>query len=383
MISPHGGKIIDRTIDQRESEKRMAEIKELPRITVTAEIIADIHNIACGVYSPLTGFHGSQEVESIVKRGRLPGDLPWTIPILLPEPEKGIQDISQSDLLVLEDHDGVAIATMEVRERFSYSLDELAEGVFGTTSKEHPGVSRLFNAGDRFVAGDISYLDTRPIPFHNHFHPPVECREIIKERGWRSVAAFQTRNPPHIGHENLQKMVLSMTDGLMIQPVIGRKKPGDFKDDVIIRSYQALMEHYYPPERVMLNILPMEMRYAGPKEAIHHAILRKNFGCTHLIVGRDHAGVGNFYHAEAAIDIFKEYPDLEIEPATIRGDFFFCHKCGFLASERTCPHSDSEHLNFNGSQVRKWMTEGKEFPPQVLRPEVVDVIRKESEPFVK
>jgi len=219
-------------------------------------------------------------------------------------------------------------------------------------------------------------------PFPAHNLTPAETRKIFEERGWKTVAGFQTRNTPHMGHENMQKTVLALVDGLLIHPVIGRKKKGDFRDEVILRSYEALIENYFPGERVLLSILPMEMRYAGPKEAVHHAIIRKNHGCTHLIVGRDHAGVGNFYASEAAIEIFEQFPDLGIQPITIRGDFFHCKRCGHLASERTCCHDESEHLNFNGTAIRKMLVEGVVPPPELIRVEVYEAEREFDDPFV-
>ena len=207
-------------------------------------------------------------------------------------------------------------------------------------------------------------------------------REAIAERGWRTCVAFQTRNVPHAGHERMQKIGLSMLDGLLIQPVIGPKKPGDFKDEVIIRAYEAIIERRYPRDKVILAILPFEMRYAGPREAIFHAIVRKNFGCTHIVIGRDHAGVGKYYHPEAAIEIFKQFPDLEIQPLTIHGNFFYCPSCGELSSERTCDHDPSTGDSFSGTVIRKMLTEGKEPRAEIFRPEVFEVLRQHGDPFV-
>ena len=233
-----------------------------------------------------------------------------------------------------------------------------------------------------FLGGKIDLIDDSKEPFPEYNLTPAETRNLFEEKGWKTVAGFQTRNTPHMGHENMQKTVLALVDGLLIHPVIGRKKPGDFKDEVILRSYDALIENYFPQERVALTILPMEMRYAGPKEAVHHAIIRKNHGCTHLIVGRDHAGVGNFYGAEAAIEIFEQYPELGIQPITIRGDFFHCKRCGHLASERTCCHDESEHLKFNGTAIRKMLVDGVVPPPELIRVEVYEAEREFDDPFV-
>jgi sulfate adenylyltransferase len=221
---------------------------------------------------------------------------------------------------------------------------------------------------------------TEPYPSHNL--PPAATRTLFAERGWETVGAFQTRNVPHAGHEYMQKVMLSLVDGLMIQPVIGKKKPGDFTDAMIIQCYDAIIENYFVRERVLLNILPTEMRYAGPREAIFHAIVRKNYGCTHMVVGRDHAGVGNYYHPEAAINIFNDFKDIELQPVCIRGDFFHCHVCQSLGSERTCAHDPSHHISFSGTEIRAMLKEGRRPPEEIMRPEVFDILAASDGPFV-
>ncbi|HWG89817.1 MAG TPA: sulfate adenylyltransferase, partial [Candidatus Thermoplasmatota archaeon] len=218
----------------------------------------------------------------------------------------------------------------------------------------------------------------RGAPVRGRAAPPPRG---VRERGWRTVAGYQTRNPPHRAHEFLHKLALGLVDGLLIHPVVGRKKPGDFRDEVILDAYQAALANYYPKDRVLFSLLPYEMQYAGPKEAIHHAILRRNFGCTHFIVGRDHAGVGNFYHPEEAIRKFEDFPDLGIQPLTIRGDHFWCNACGQLESERTCSHGRAARLEFSGTLVRDLVVKGTEPPVEILRPEVFAAIRKHPDPF--
>ncbi len=230
----------------------------------------------------------------------------------------------------------------------------------------------------------MDLLDNSRGPYEKINLFPAETRAVFQQRGWRTICAFQTRNVPHRGHEELQKTVLGLIDGLFIQPVIGKKKPGDFRDDVIIATYEALIDNYYPKDRVFLNILPFQMRYAGPKEAIMHAIMRKNYGCTHIIIGRDHAGVGNYYGEEEAIEIFNQphFADLGIQPITIRGDFWYCNKCARVASNRTCPHGEEWRISFSGTQIRTLITDGQAPPPEIMRPEVFETIQHFENPFV-
>jgi len=383
MIEPHGGKLVNRVPAAAEREARAQELASMKNITISAETVSDLKNIAYGVYSPLEGFMGSAELASVVEKGRLPDGLAWTIPIVFDLTRDAAREVPERGAVGLVTGEGRPVALFHVEEKYSFDKESLAQSVFGTVDSEHPGVRRVFEMGDVLLGGKIDLLDDTREPFPDYNRPPVETRRIFEERGWKTVAAFQTRNAPHTGHENMQKTVLSLVDGLLIQPVIGRKKKGDFKDEVILKSYDALIANYFPAERVLLSILPMEMRYAGPKEAIHHAIIRKNYGCTHLIVGRDHAGVGNYYHPEAAIEIFEDYPDLGIKPITIRGDFFYCRKCRQLASDRTCPHDDAEHLNFSGTVLRKMLIEGETPPPELMRPEVFEVQRQFEKPFVE
>jgi sulfate adenylyltransferase len=383
MIEPHGGKLVNLVVSdsgRAAAAKKAASTKQL---AVSLETVSDLRNIAYGVYSPLEGYLSSRELNSVLDKGRLTNGLAWTIPIVFDLQEQGAAQVNEQETVALVTAEGKPIALFHVLEKYSYDKKRFAESVFATTDDKHPGVRRVYDMGDVLLGGQIELIDDTKDPFPDYNRSPALTREIFESRGWKTVAAFQTRNAPHTGHENMQKLVLALVDGLLIQPVIGKKKAGDFKDEVILKSYDALIENYYPVDRVLLSILPMEMRYAGPKEAIHHAIIRKNYGCTHLIVGRDHAGVGNYYHPEAAIEIFEDYRDLSITPITIRGDFFFCKRCGHLASDRTCPHPDSDHLNFSGTVLRKMLIEGKTPPPELMRTEVFEAQRQFEKPFVE
>jgi sulfate adenylyltransferase len=382
MIKPHGGTLINRLLEGEERRAALENAKGLKELRLSRDYIVDLKNIGHGRYSPLEGYILQADYRNILADNRLGDGTVWTIPIVLDVDPDTARNFEEGEDVILADDAGNPVAILHLEEKYSFDKETHARSVFGTVDPSHPGVERIYSLNDVLLGGKIDLLDDSREPFPPYNLRPVETRKIFDERGWRSVAGFQTRNTPHMGHENMQKTVLALVDGLLIHPVIGRKKKGDFRDEVILRSYDALIENYFPRERVLLSILPMEMRYAGPKEAIHHAIIRKNHGCTHLIVGRDHAGVGSFYPEEAAIEIFEDYPELEIRPITIRGDFFHCLRCGHLASDRTCCHEESEHLKFNGTAIRKMLTEGVIPPPELIRREVYEAQREFENPFV-
>ncbi len=382
MIKPHGGVLVNRFLDGEARKEAIERARELKTLRLANDYIVDLKNIGTGRYSPLKGFLTEQDYVSIVTGDRLSDGTVWTIPIVLDVDETTSSTMKEGEDIVLADESGSVIAIMHLADKYTFDKERHARAVFGTTDTAHPGVERVFSMNDVLLGGEIDMIDDSREPFPDYNLSPAETRKIFEKRGWKTVAAFQTRNTPHLGHENMQKTVLGLVSGLLIHPVIGRKKKGDYKDEVILRSYDALIENYFPKDRVLLSILPMEMRYAGPKEAIHHAIIRKNHGCTHLIVGRDHAGVGNYYHEEAAIEIFEDFPDLEIQPITIRGDFFHCKRCGHLASDRTCCHDESYHLKFNGTAIRKMLVDGVVPPPELIRAEVYEAQREFDDPFV-
>ena len=383
MVRPHGGKLIDRSLSGKRLEKALAGVPKMKSVTIDAMTLSDAKNICHGRYSPLDGFIGKSDLESVLKNARLTSGGVWTVPILLDVSEEEAAGLTEGEDICLKAEDGRAIAMLHLAEKYSHPKGEIAKGVFRTDDINHPGVKSTMDKKDVFLGGQIDLVDNSREPFPGYNLYPSETREVFEKRGWKTVAGFQTRNAPHLGHENMQKTVLALVDGLLIHPVIGKKKQGDFKDEVILKCYDALLENYFPKDRVLLSILPMEMRYAGPREAIHHAIIRKNHGCTHLIVGRDHAGVGDYYHPEAAIEIFDEFDDLEIRPITIRGDFFHCRKCHRLESERTCPHGDEYKMKFSGTVVRKMLVDGGTPPEEMIRPEVFNAQKQFDNPFVE
>jgi sulfate adenylyltransferase len=332
MIAPHGGKLIDLTASEKRREGLISEFSELDSFVINKNLAQEIDNIAQGVFSPLEGFLTRNEFECVLSRGRLASDVPWTIPIVLDVDESEIDGTQVGDEVGIRLNGG-PIAIMKIDDVYSYDKKGFAESVFGTNDTNHPGVAKIKGMKDTLVGGSLTFLNHIGNPYPDYTRSPEETRSLFKKKGWKSVVAFQTRNPPHLGHEYVQKTALSMVDGIFINPLIGKKKSGDFRDDVILESYKALMENYYPDQSASMSVLHTEMRYGGPKEAIHHAIMRKNFGCTHFIVGRDHAGVGNYYGPFDAHEIFEEYPDLGIAPIKFRS-FFYCKKCGSIANEK-------------------------------------------------
>ena len=261
-----------------------------------------------------------------------------------------------------------------VEQVFEWDKNTTARAVFGTDSENHPGVAAYLSKGEFLIGAQVTRVCGVELPFPEHSLSPQHTRTLFDERGLATVAGFQTRNAPHRGHEHLHKMAMALVDAVLIQPVIGKKKPGDFTDEAIVAAHEALLKHYYSPTRAIVATLPLEMVYAGPREAIHHAIVRKNFGCSHFIVGRDHAGVGEFYSPEAAIDIFDTIPDLGITILSFRGDFFYCAQCRDIASDRTCPHSTEMHTHFSGTTLRNALQQGEKLASELMRPEVVTAL---------
>jgi len=380
MIIPHGGRLINRVLEPDKREALLGRIKSLPSIILDNDLIADVENIATGVYSPLEGFLLRPDFESVLNQMRLRNDLPWTIPIVLDVDKESADSMNPGQEVGLMSENGQAVAVMTVEDKYTYDKEEFSRKIYGTTDPKHPGVARVLQMKEVLLGGRINLIDLQPTPYDQFRLLPKETRFLFKEKGWKTVVGFQTRNTPHLGHEYVQKTALTFTDGIFINPVIGRKKKGDFKDEVIIASYEELIRRYYLKERAVMAILKMEMRYAGPREAVHHAIIRKNFGCTHIIIGRDHAGVGNYYHPYAAQEIFEEFPDLGIVPLFFKS-FFFCKKCNSIENEKTCPHEEAEHIQFSGTKIRDLLIKGQVPPPELMRPEVARIILSFDNPF--
>jgi len=381
MITPHGGKLVDRILDESERKRVLEKFSEYHQLEVSKEIAQEIDNIASGVFSPLEGFLTKRDFDSVLKNGRLADNTPWTIPIVLDIDDANLGNTRPGDYLGIL-LNGTPIARMHVEDIYNYDKADFARSVYGTEDPKHPGVEKINAMAENLIGGQIDLLNDIGNPYKEYTLSPKETRDLFKSKGWKTVVAFQTRNTPHLGHEYVQKTALSLVDGLFVNPLIGKKKPGDFKDEVILESYKELMKNYYPETSAVMSVLHTEMRYGGPKEAIHHAIMRKNFGCTHFIVGRDHAGVGDYYGPFDAHEIFNEYPDLEITPINFRS-FFYCKKCHSIANDRVCPHEGDYIVNFAGRKIRDMLSKGEMPSDDMMRPEVANIILKYENPFVE
>ena len=381
-MPPHGGTLIDRALPAERQEQALEEASELAHLNVSDDLAKDVENIACGAFSPLEGFLCESEYESVLHEKRLISDLPWTLPIVLDASKDELKGVGVGDTIAIIDPLKEPVATLDIDEIFTYSKETLAKEVFGTTDPAHPGVAKTHAMKDHLVGGKVTLIRMSFDEFQKYRLRPIETRVLFKEKGWRTVVGFQTRNIPHIGHEYVQKTALTFVDGLFVNPVIGKKKSGDFKDEVILAAYDALLRHYYLADRTVMAVLRTEMRYAGPKEAIFHAIVRKNFGCTHFVVGRDHAGVGKYYPPYAAQEIFEEFPDLGIVPLFFKS-FYYCKRCQSVVNEKICPHDPSYRIDFSGTDLRDKLTRGEPPPKELLRPEVAEVLLRWKDPFVE
>jgi sulfate adenylyltransferase len=375
---PHGGRLVNRFVIS--DKKNMNE--DMFTVQVSNELRNDIENIADGIFSPLEGFVSKQDFDSIVKTGRLKSGLAWTVPIILDIDDQKARKIKDAGQVALATGNNEKFAILHVEEVYSFDKITCAKSIYQTDDIKHPGVEKMLKMKDRLIGGKVDVLKRiEQSPLRKYRMTPVQTREEISRKGWKSVVGFQTRNVPHVAHEMLQKAALNLYDGLFVNPLIGKKKQGDFKDEVILSTYVALIDNYYPKDRMMFVTLHTDMQYAGPKEAIHHAIMRKNFGCSHFIVGRDHAGVGNYYHPFAAHEIFKEYTDLEIEPLFFPA-FYYCKMCLTYANERNCPHGPESREELSGTKMRNMVSLGEMPAENLMRPEVAKIIISFNEPFV-
>jgi len=364
LIKPHGGELVDRT------GPRPDDVESLEMVTISSRELADLDMIASGALSPLRGFMGREQYESVLKTMRLPGGLPWALPVCL-----AVDEAPKGDRVVLAGEDGRPYAVLDVAEVFDYDAEREAELCYRTTDGAHPGVARVLGQKPRYLAGDVTVFERPAPPFPELALDPAETRALFAERGWRRVVGFQTRNPIHRAHEYLTKVALETVDGLLIHPLVGDTKSDDIPSKVRVDCYRTLIEGYYPPDRVIVSAFPAAMRYAGPREAIWHAICRKNYGCSHFIVGRDHAGVGSYYGTYDAQLIFDEFEphELDIEPMMFEHSFW-CTKCGSMASNKTCPHGAEDRIFLSGTKVREMLAAGEEPPIEFTRPEVADVL---------
>ena len=364
LIKPHGGQLVDRTGERPEGPER------LERVTLTPRELSDLDMLACGALSPLEGFMGREDYERVLEEMRLANGLPWALPVCL-----AVARAPSGDRVALAGEDGRLYAVLEVEEVYEYDKEREVERCFRTTESAHPGVARLYAQEDLYLAGRVTVFERVPPPHPGLALDPADTRRVFGERGWKRVVGFQTRNPIHRAHEYLTKGALETVDGLLIHPLVGETKSDDVPADVRIECYRVLLDSYYPAGRVLLSAFPAAMRYAGPREAIWHAICRKNYGCSHFIVGRDHAGVGSYYGTYDAQLIFDEFEahELDIEPMFFE-HAFYCRACGQMATPKTCPHPGEEHVHLSGTKVRELLAAGDLPPAEFSRPEVAAVL---------
>jgi len=364
LIPPHGGTLVDRT------GERPGGIDTLERLTLTPREVADLDMIASGALSPLEGFMGRADYERVVAEMRLASGIPWALPVCL-----AVDEAPSGNSVALADQGGRLLGTLDVEEVFEYDGAREAEQCFRTTDGEHPGVARLYAQKPLYLGGRVTVFERVPPPYPELALDPAETRAEFADRGWRRVVGFQTRNPIHRAHEYLTKGALETVDGLLIHPLVGETKSDDVPADVRIECYRVLLEHYYPAGRVLISAFPAAMRYAGPREAIWHAICRKNYGCSHFIVGRDHAGVGSYYGTYDAQLIFDDFSphELDIEPMFFE-HAFWCKACGQMATPKTCPHGGDDHVFLSGTKVRELLAGGERPPAEFSRSEVADIL---------
>lgn len=375
QIKPHGGKLVNRITEGKQREGLLNKAKSLNKIQLNSREISDLEMLAIGAFSPLEGFLSEDDYKSVVENSRLKNGLVWSIPITLSATKEEIKDLkTNQDITLLNSQEVLGLLHLE--EIYAYDKDKEAELVYKTTDSTHPAVAYLYSQGEFLLAGKITLLNRhKHEEFPEYWFDPIQTRNIFKEKGWRRIVGFQTRNPIHRAHEFIIKTALEIVDGLFLNPLVGETKKGDIPAEVRMTCYKTLIEKYFPKDRVFMGVYGAAMRYAGPREAILHALVRKNFGCTHFIVGRDHAGVGNFYGPFEAQEIFDKFlpSEIGITPLFFE-NAFWCRHCAEMATVKTCPHPQIEHFSLSGTKVRELLASGEIPPPEFTRPEIADIL---------
>ena len=375
-IAPHGGQLVNRLVTGAQRDALLEHAKSLPRVRLDDRAQSDVEMIAVGAFSPLLGFLGSTDHKHVVEHIRLANGLPWSIPVTLQVAKAQADALKEGTEVALVDDRNMILAVLQLAERYTPNREEEVQKVYGTTETAHPGVAAVLQGGEVYLGGDVQVVN-RPdtVAFPSYHRDPAQTRALFRERGWRTVVGFQTRNPIHRAHEYITKSALELVDGLMLHPLVGKTKGDDIPADVRMRCYEVLMEKYYPQDKVLLSVYPAAMRYGGPREAIFHAIARKNYGCTHFIVGRDHAGVGNYYGTYDAQKIFEQFTpgELGIQPLNFE-NAFFSRVTGQMGTAKTAPGGPETQVNLSGTKVREMLSKGELPPPEFSRPEVAEVL---------
>ena len=379
FVPPHGGKLKPLRVEYDLLQHVVSrEAKPLLRVPLSSKEVSDLIMLGLGAFSPLDGFMTRADYEGVLREMRLSTGVLWPIPVTVAVSGEIAEKIVEDQKVALVDAQNNVMAVMAVREVFSYDKEKEAHHVYRTTDKQHPGVRKIYDQGPFYIGGPVEVLSEGDYPdVYSEFARPAEVRRVFEDKGWHTVAAFQTRNPMHCSHEYLTKIALEVCDGLFIHPIVGKLKDGDIPAETRMECYKVLLDHYYPRDRVVLKVCPLEMRYGGPREAVLHAIIRQNFGCSHMIVGRDHAGVGDYYGPFDAQAIFDtlEPGDLHLKPLKLDWTFW-CYRCNGIASMKTCPHSRQERLMISGTDLRTMLSEGRKPPKEFSRPEVIEVLMR-------
>ncbi len=377
-IAPHGGQLINRIATGAQREEFLSKADFLPSVQLDERAVSDLQLIAIGGFSPLTGFMGKADYDRVVEAMHLASGLPWSIPITLSVTEEVAAPLQEGSLIRLDDSTGRYIGVLQLSEKYTYDKTREVVNVYRTDEEKHPGVAVVYRQGNVNLAGDVWLLERDPHPlFPTYQIDPARSRAAFQEKGWKTIVGFQTRNPIHRAHEYIIKCALETVDGLFLHPLVGATKEDDISAEIRMRCYEIMLEHYFPNDRVILAINPAAMRYAGPREAIFHALIRKNYGCTHFIVGRDHAGVGDYYGTYDAQYIFDEFAPGELGILPLKFEHaFYCKRTQGMATTKTSPSLPEERVHLSGTKVREMLRRGELPPPEFSRPEVAAELAK-------